>query len=107
VPGQGPYGGPIPSDAITKQRLPGRGKPDPMVAVFPNGEQGDQADPTSQALDWFKQECMTPRYGLLDYYKQEAERIERAASAPPKPFVFTRADALREFDGRRLFGGSW
>ena len=73
------------------------------LASFPKGKYDDQADSTSQALDWFKQQYMTPVYGLFEYYKREAERIRKEQSAP-KPFGFTRADALREFDRRRLFG---
>jgi len=43
------------------------------LASFPKGKYDDQADSTSQALDWFKQKCMTPVYGLLDWYKQTQE----------------------------------
>ncbi len=46
------------------------------LTSFPKGKWDDQADSTSQALDWFKQECMTPRYGLFEFYRQEAERIK-------------------------------
>jgi hypothetical protein len=69
------------------------------LSSFPKGKYDDQADSTSQALDWFKQQCMNSRYGLLEYYKQEAEKI-KAQSTPPRPFVFTRADVLREWDNR-------
>jgi predicted phage terminase large subunit-like protein len=31
------------------------------LATFPKGKYDDQADSTSQGLDWFKQECVTPR----------------------------------------------
>lgn len=68
------------------------------LTSFPKGKYDDQADSTSQALDWFKQECMTPRNGLFDYYRQEAERIKaeegRCAGSPS----VTRADFLRELD---------
>jgi phage terminase large subunit-like protein len=37
------------------------------LASFPKGKYDDQADSTSQALDWFKQQCMNSGYGLLDY----------------------------------------
>jgi predicted phage terminase large subunit-like protein len=43
------------------------------LTSFPNGKYDDQADSTSQALDWFKQHCMTPVYWFLEYYKREAE----------------------------------
>ena len=31
------------------------------LATFPKGKYDDQADSTSQALEWFKQQYMTPR----------------------------------------------
>ena len=46
------------------------------LATFPNGKYDDQADSTSQALDWFKQQSMTPAHGLLEYYKQEVEKMK-------------------------------
>ncbi|HXN00205.1 MAG TPA: phage terminase large subunit [Candidatus Dormibacteraeota bacterium] len=46
------------------------------LTSFPNGKYDDQADSTSQALDWFKQQCIRPVCGLLEYYKQEAERVK-------------------------------
>jgi predicted phage terminase large subunit-like protein len=68
------------------------------LATFPKAKYDDQADSTSQALDWFKQECMTPRYGLFEYWKQEAEKI-KAGSGPSfgSPYV-TRGGFLRELD---------
>ena len=69
------------------------------LSSFPKGKYDDQADSTSQALDWFKQQCMNSEYGLFEYYKQEAEKIE-AQSIRPGPFVFTRADVLRDWDNR-------
>lgn len=72
------------------------------LSVFPNGKYDDQVDSTSQALDWVKNGI--PCYGLFEYYRQEAERIRMEESAPPKPFVVTRGDMLREWDRTRLFG---
>jgi len=46
------------------------------LATFPNGKYDDQADSTSQALDWFKQRSMTPVHGILEYYKQEVEKMK-------------------------------
>jgi predicted phage terminase large subunit-like protein len=43
---------------------------------FPNAKFDDQADSTSQALDWFKQQSMRPMHGILEYYKQEAENMK-------------------------------
>jgi hypothetical protein len=77
------------------------------LSSFPKGKYDDQADSTSQALDWFKQQSMNSVYGLLEYYKQEAERIMAEESTAPKPFVVTRADVLREWDRTRLFGRFW
>jgi len=46
------------------------------LATFPNGKYDDQADSTSQALDWFKNDAMTWTHGLIEYFKQEAERMK-------------------------------
>jgi predicted phage terminase large subunit-like protein len=72
------------------------------LTTFPNGKYDDQVDSTSQALDWFKQESVNGRYGLFDYYKQEAEKI-RKEELSPRPFQITRGEFLREF-GQRGFG---
>jgi hypothetical protein len=77
------------------------------LACFPKGRFDDQADSTSQALDWFKQRCATPVYGLFDYFKQEAARLEAENGKPPQPYRMTRADALREFDRQRWSFGRW
>ena len=42
------------------------------LTTFPNSKHDDQADSTSQALDWLKQQNY--HHGLFDYYKQEALR---------------------------------
>ena len=73
------------------------------LTSFPKGKYDDQADSTSQALDWFKQQ--NPRYGLLEYYKQEAERIESEnLSLYERPV--TRGALLRELDRARWPFGS-
>jgi predicted phage terminase large subunit-like protein len=46
------------------------------LTSFPKGKYDDQADSTSQALDWFKQQCISPVYGLLDYQKQQKEKMQ-------------------------------
>ncbi len=66
------------------------------LATFPKGKYDDQADSTSQALDWFKQECMTPRYGLFEYWKQEAEKVK--AGGRENPQSFSRGQFLSELD---------
>ena len=53
------------------------------LTSFPKGKYDDQADSTSQALDWFKQEGMAPVYGLLEYYNQELEKMK---SGKPSAF---------------------
>jgi predicted phage terminase large subunit-like protein len=43
---------------------------------FPNAKFDDQADSTSQALDWLKQQSMRPVNGLLEYCRQEVENMK-------------------------------
>jgi predicted phage terminase large subunit-like protein len=50
------------------------------IASFPKGKYDDQADSTSQALAWFKQRGMTQVYGVLEWEKQEEERIKAGTS---------------------------
>ena len=46
------------------------------LAMFPKGKYDDQADSTSQALDWIKQQSATHVRGLIEYWKQEAEHVK-------------------------------
>ncbi len=71
------------------------------LTSFPKGKYDDQADSTSQALDWFKQQSMTQVYGLIEYWKREAEKI-KAGKVPgfDSPLV-NRGALLREWDRRR------
>jgi predicted phage terminase large subunit-like protein len=62
------------------------------LTTFPKVKYYDQADSTSQALDWLKQQS-TPAYGVLEFWKQEAERI--------KTGKLNRSALLREWDRRR------
>jgi len=48
-----------------------------------------------------KQEGMTSRYGLFEYYRQEAERLKADELAHPQ--TITRGDFLRELDSRGGF----
>jgi predicted phage terminase large subunit-like protein len=41
------------------------------LTTFPKGKFDDQADSTSQALDWFKEYSMNSEFGVLEYYKKE------------------------------------
>ena len=43
------------------------------LAVFPNGKFDDQADSTSQALDWFKQQISCPH--VVEFWRRETERM--------------------------------
>ena len=55
------------------------------MASFPRSKYDDQADSTSQALEWFKNSSTCGVYGLLEYVKKEKERItadQRAATIP-------------------------
>jgi len=55
------------------------------LTTFPRGKNDDQADSTSQALDWFKNYSTREEYGLLEYWKQEKERIKAAQQAATVP----------------------
>jgi predicted phage terminase large subunit-like protein len=41
------------------------------LTTFPKGKFDDQADSTSQALDWFKEYSLNSEFGVLEYYKKE------------------------------------
>jgi hypothetical protein len=55
------------------------------LVVFPNGKYDDQADSTSQALDWFKNNSTKGVYGVLEYEKREAERTKAAQQGVTVP----------------------
>jgi predicted phage terminase large subunit-like protein len=61
------------------------------LTTFPSGKHDDQADSTSQALDWLKQE--THVYGLLDYHRQEAMAKKLGL---PGGYEFTQCDEGEE-----------
>jgi predicted phage terminase large subunit-like protein len=72
------------------------------LTSFPNGKYDDQADSTSQALDWFKQKCMRPVYGVLEYYKREAEKLKAKEASGSESPLTNRGALLREWDRTRL-----
>lgn len=72
------------------------------LASFPKGKFDDQADSTSQALDWFKAHCMNSDYGLLDYYKQEREKMKAGKPSGFASPLTNRGAALREWDRTRF-----
>jgi predicted phage terminase large subunit-like protein len=45
------------------------------LTTFPKGKHDDQADSTSQALDWIRQGYWGPGMGILNYYRQEYEKL--------------------------------
>jgi predicted phage terminase large subunit-like protein len=47
------------------------------LTVFPNGRHDDQVDSTAQALAWTKQR--PPGWGIMEYYRLEAERASGKA----------------------------
>ena len=72
------------------------------LATFPKGKYDDQADSTSQALDWFKEHSMTHVYGYIEYLKREAQRMKtRQGPSSDSPLV-NRGALLREWDRRRF-----
>jgi predicted phage terminase large subunit-like protein len=55
------------------------------LKTFPNGKYDDQADATSQGLDWIRNKSTQPVYGLIEYWKQEPEKrmaAQRGATIP-------------------------
>jgi predicted phage terminase large subunit-like protein len=46
------------------------------ITSFPKGKYDDQADSSSQALDWFKKDSMNQPLPVIGYYKKEKERLE-------------------------------
>ncbi len=61
------------------------------ITVFPGGKYDDQADSTSQALDWMKQ--TTCNYGFLEYIRQEELRARLGLSSD---YRFTQFDEDEE-----------
>jgi predicted phage terminase large subunit-like protein len=54
------------------------------LSTFPNSKFDDQADSTSQALDWYKQQSAYPYHGVVEFWRQEVERM-KAAKQPRQP----------------------
>jgi hypothetical protein len=57
------------------------------LASFPKSKYDDQADSTSQALDWFKQQFMSYTHPLIELYRQEAERLKAGGLLNPRSFT--------------------
>jgi len=45
------------------------------LTIFPNGKYDDQADSTSQALDWVKSDSRNLVFGLNEFWRREEERM--------------------------------
>lgn len=51
------------------------------LRAFPNGKYDDQADSTSQALDWVKEKYV--RYWFVEYCRAEAEKLQKTQFEGP------------------------
>jgi predicted phage terminase large subunit-like protein len=51
------------------------------LTSFPKAKYDDQADSTSQALDWIKQNSMNSRLGWIEYLQQESQKA-KSSGAP-------------------------
>jgi predicted phage terminase large subunit-like protein len=70
------------------------------IASFPKGKYDDQADSTSQALDWFKQKSQHRVLGLHEAYR----RMEADPARYGLSVGYSRRDALQEWDRSRGLG---
>ena len=52
------------------------------LSTFPKGKYDDQADSTSQALDWFKNKSARSRLGFIEYLKIEDGKIQQSGKIP-------------------------
>ena len=55
------------------------------MTIFPNGKYDDQADSTSQFLDWFKSNFKGGVYGVHEWYKREEKKLMAAHLAATVP----------------------
>ncbi len=68
------------------------------LTSFPKGKYDDQADSTSQALEWLRQNNMGQSHGLLEYWKQEAEKLKnRPIATGQRRAAFEALNALNSF----------
>jgi len=70
------------------------------LTTFPAAKNDDQADSTSQALDWLKQG--THKYGVLDHWQQE--RLAQKLRLPDS-YEFTQWDEREEIRARNKTTG--
>jgi predicted phage terminase large subunit-like protein len=55
------------------------------LASFPMGKHDDQADSTSQALDWSKLRYLGPGMGIFHYYREQYIKIMKEQGLEPDP----------------------
>ena len=71
------------------------------LTTFPKVKYSDQADSTSQPLDWLKQQS-TPRYGVLEWAKKLEADMGKPRNFPPSDSpLINRGALLREWDRMR------
>jgi hypothetical protein len=58
------------------------------MTTFPKGKHDDQVDSTAQFLDWFKMPF--PGWGIFEYYRREAEKIEQRRKPQPVQTEWTK-----------------
>jgi len=73
------------------------------LTSFPNAKYDDQADSTSQALDWFKQFSTDYPLGLVEFIKREAAKELAAGGRISESPLKNRGALLREWDRGRRF----
>jgi predicted phage terminase large subunit-like protein len=71
------------------------------LTSFPKGKFDDQADSTSQALDWLKQQSMNSELGLLNLYNEEREKMYAGQRSIFDSPLINRGATLNEWDRRR------
>jgi predicted phage terminase large subunit-like protein len=67
------------------------------LASFPKGKYDDQADSTSQALDWYKQQSMNQILAVVVWGKEEEARIKAGTSTlfpPPLGDFYTIPESM-------------
>ena len=55
------------------------------LTTFPKGKFDDQADSTSQFLDWIKNNSMNLTLGVIEYEKKEAARMQASQQVATVP----------------------
>ena len=74
------------------------------LRIFPNGKHDDQADSTSQGLDWFKSNPTDGIYGVHEYFRREQEKARAAQQAATIPDSMP-CTGCKEVMTQRISGG--